>query len=155
MLKSHRIRRVLIVAAVSALLSSLGTWRVAAWLYRRDLRRRSQATRDNVQFVLRQLREEQDNDAERKPYRLNQIIEALRELARGTDVHLERALAAMTDEYEKDSPQADKRSALVAVIKAYKNNADLLGIVNLLDEGNLEVAQREVERLELRRKKTP
>jgi len=61
-LKSHRIRRVLIVAAVSALLSSLGTWRVAAWLYRRDLRRRSQATRDNVQFVLRQLREEQDND---------------------------------------------------------------------------------------------
>lgn len=92
---------------------------------------------------------------ERKPYRLNQIIEALRELARGTDVHLERALAAMTDEYEKDSPQADKRSALVAVIKAYKNNADLLGIVNLLDEGNLEVAQPEVERLELRRKKTP
>lgn len=90
--------------------------------------------------------------SERKPYRLNLIIETLRDLARGTDVELEAALAALVDGYEADT-RTDTRTSLVAVVRAYKSNADLLNIVNLLDENNLEAAQREVERLELRRKK--
>lgn len=92
---------------------------------------------------------------ERHPYRLNAVIAHLRELARDTDGELETVITEFAAAVEADGviETADAHMILLALMRAFRNNAHALNILNLLDESGSEAAVREVERHASKRKR--
>lgn len=92
---------------------------------------------------------------ERISYNLRAVVSALREIARNTDSHLEDAIAEIVAVLESDTVLKDDEAntILLRLVKAFRGNATALNILNLLDESGSEAALREVERLEIRRKR--
>ncbi|MBK8035339.1 MAG: hypothetical protein IPK17_38705 [Chloroflexi bacterium] len=89
----------------------------------------------------------------RQPYRLNYIVDVLREAAQDADKELEEALVLLQNGYAQPTEELFVK-LLISVVRAYKANAEILGIVNLLEDNQLEAAQREAERIERKRKKS-
>lgn len=90
--------------------------------------------------------------SQRQPYRLNYIVDVLRDLARDTDTELTDALEVLGNGFA-DRDEEKMRTAFYSAVKAFKANAEALGILNLLEENRFEAAQREAERIEGKRKK--
>lgn len=92
---------------------------------------------------------------ERLPYRLNPIVQNLRDLARDTDTHLEDAITEVVAAIEDDGviDEQESKDVLISLTRAFRSNASGLNILNLLDESGTEAAQREAERLSVKRRK--
>lgn len=89
----------------------------------------------------------------RQPYRLNYVVDVLRELARDADKELEEALVLLQNGYAKPTEELFVK-LLISVVRAYKANAEMLGLVDLLEANDLEAAQRKAEHVEKKRKKS-
>lgn len=89
----------------------------------------------------------------RQPYRLNYIVDVLRELARDADRELEEALVLLQNGYAEPTDELFVK-LLISVVRAYKANAEMLAIIGLLEINDLEAAQREAERVEKKKRKT-
>lgn len=89
----------------------------------------------------------------RQPYRLNYVVDVLRELAREVDVELEEALVLLQNGYAQPTDELFVK-LLISSVRAYKANAEMLGIIGLLEINDLEAAQREAERVEKKKRKT-
>lgn len=89
----------------------------------------------------------------RQPYRLNYVVDVLRELAREVDGELEEALVLLQNGYAEPTDELFVK-LLISVVRAYKANAEMLAIIGLLEINDLEAAQREAERVEKKKRKT-
>lgn len=89
----------------------------------------------------------------RQPYRLNYVVDVLRELAQDADRELEEALVLLQIGYAEPTDELFVK-LLISVVRAYKANAEMLAIIGLLEINDLEAAQREAERVEKKKRKT-
>lgn len=89
----------------------------------------------------------------RQPYRLNYVVDVLRELAQDADRELEEALVLLQNGYAEPTDELFVK-LLISVVRAYKANAEMLAIIGLLEINDLEAAQREAERVEKKKRKT-
>ncbi len=90
----------------------------------------------------------------RQPYRLNYVVDVLRELAREADTELEEALVLLQNGYAQPTDELFVK-LLICSVRAYKANAEMLAIIGLLEINDLEAAQREAERVEQKKKRKP
>jgi len=88
----------------------------------------------------------------RQPYRLNYVVDTLRELARDADTELEEALVLLQNGYAQPTDELFVK-LLISVVRAYKANAEMLGLVDLLEANDLEAAQRKAEHIEQKKRK--
>lgn len=88
----------------------------------------------------------------RQPYRLNYVVDVLRELAREVDGELEEALVLLQNGYAEPTDELFVK-LLISAVRAYKANAEMLAIIGLLEINDLEAAQREAERVEKKKRK--
>lgn len=87
------------------------------------------------------------------PYRLNILIDFVRKEAAQADTRLERALAiVLTGMSDGTIPLTQGKDLLNELVPAYKNNDHMHDVITLLREVDMEVAQREVERIEAMRR---
>jgi hypothetical protein len=91
---------------------------------------------------------------ERLPYRLNPVLEKLRDLARETDSSLEDVVSAIITSLEDDGAIDDREAIgiLSKATRAYNSNGKTLNVLTLLDSSGSEVALREVERLDAQKR---
>lgn len=90
---------------------------------------------------------------ERHPYSLNPVLQELRDMARSVDTEQEMVIAEFVAAYDDAViNEAEFRRILVRMVKAFKTNASLLNVVNLLDESGNEAALREIERVQAKRR---
>lgn len=83
------------------------------------------------------------------PYRLNVVIDFLRGEAAASDDQLEQAIAiVLTGMGDGSIPSGSGKDLLGVLIPAYKQNDHMHDVITLLREVDMEVAQREVERVE-------
>lgn len=83
------------------------------------------------------------------PYRLNVVIDFLRCEAAASDTDLEAAIAiVLTGMTDKTIPFATGTDLLNKLIPAFKQNDHIYDVLKSLRDSDLEVAQREVERIE-------
>lgn len=88
----------------------------------------------------------------RQPYRLNYVVDVLRELAHEADSELETALVLLQNGYAQPTDELFVK-LLISSVRAYKANAETLGIIGLLEINDLEAAQRQAERVEQKKKR--
>lgn len=88
----------------------------------------------------------------RQPYRLNYVVDVLRDLAREVDTELEEALVLLQNGYAQPTDELFVK-LLISVVRAYKTNAEMLGLVDLLEANDLEAAQRKAEHIEQKKRK--
>jgi hypothetical protein len=90
-------------------------------------------------------------------YRLNAVVQQLRDLARATDVQLEDAIADFVVALEDDGvvDESEFRGILISLTRSFRGNANALSILNLLDESGSEAALREVERVQAKFRRHP
>ena len=88
----------------------------------------------------------------RQPYRLNYVVDVLRDLAREVDTELEEVLVLLQNGYAQPTDELFVK-LLISVVRAYKTNAEMLGLVDLLEANDLEAAQRKAEHIEQKKRK--
>lgn len=88
----------------------------------------------------------------RQPYRLNYVVDVLRDLAREVDTELEEALVLLQNGYAQPTDELFVK-LLISSVRAYKANAEMIGIVDLLEANDLEAAQRKAEHIEKKKRK--
>lgn len=91
---------------------------------------------------------------ERQPYKLNAVAEGLRAAAQRTDMELEEAIAELCASYEDDGQLDDDefRRVLISFVRAYRENSELLSVLDLLDLSGSEAALRKLELLQAKQR---